>query len=524
MLICILAEKDTDMTILRNLILVVLFNSCCLAATAATPLHNVDGPNSLNAVMVLVGLNKNYRYASNGEMQTMLKSPACRLLKNAEVRKNNDIGLVMAHGIYATKDIISHAFVQLSDKLVFEKHGSSKSEPYQIVDLQAVLAEYEFDQNPACRQNQFDRTACRIGTDFYRCDNLEQFITNNKSKIRMNTLSYFRQLEKTEQKLQDYLASESLTKNKSFEILRDLQVVAHKMVNFPESNVVEENFIFNIIANRFVSIAGQLNAMGYRELHNSVWQWENQDKNIAAVFEAILKLQIQDDIDLVYSKVRAKFVSVYAPIVEAERNVKLSLVLNTDESNLSAGVSLYKDRAHIEMGSDLHRNSAMTPDAYLAMLCHEVGHVLGGKPYSQNTLKPSAQWVSNTPSSSEGQSDYFSSLICMKKVFADNMPTDFTEFSVTPRIKDLCVSQYSKVLDQNICQRSVKSGFELMFFISSIYDQFGPNAVMPRADMNLTEGRGLSVGQLYPSLQCRFDTILAGALNMTRPDCWFVSE
>ena len=302
---------------------------------------------------------------------------------------------------------------------------------------------------------------------------------------------------------------------------RDLQVLAYKIDNMPEAKNVEENLILKIIANRFVSIAGQLNAIGYKALRDVVWQWENQDKNIDEIYAAILKLQIQDDLDMVYTKARAKFLEVYGPMVEAQRQVKLNLALDKENTTTPAGVSLYADHAQIEIGSDFHRDPAMTPDAYLAMLCHEVGHVLGGKPYSENSLNSSPQWVSKIPSSSEGQSDYFSSLACMKKVFADSTPGTVTDFAVTPRVKGLCISQYPKILDQNICQRSVKSGFELMHFIASIYERFNSNGDIPTLAMDKPEERGLSWGRLYPSIQCRFDTILAGALNQPRPDCWF---
>ncbi len=509
------------MKLSRQLIPILILISSNLSA-AAVPFQNVNGPNCLNAAMTSVGLSKHYRYASNGEMQTMLNSPLCRRLANGEVRAVNDIGLILDNGPYAMKGIISHAFVHVSRDQVFEKHGYSRTDPYQVVNLQNVFAEYEVDQNPECRQNQFDRKTCRMGTDYYRCGNLEQFITSHPQEIRKYTIGFFRQLEKIEQKLQDSFASGEPSKNKQLEVARDLQVLARKMMNVPESDVVAENLFFNIIANRFVSIAEQLNATGYHELRNGVWAWENQIKNIGEIFEIISKVEIQDDLDLVYSKAGSKFLSIYGPIVKLQRNVPLNLVLDIEEPNMAAGVSLYKTEAHIGVGADLHRNPNITPDAYLAMLCHEVGHLLGGKPYSANTLKPSPQWVSNTPSSSEGQSDYFSSLACMKKVFAETTPATVADFAVTPKIKNLCERQYPKLLDQNICKRSINAGYDLMLYISSIYTSFGPVTDFLKLEMDASEGRGLSAKGMYPSLQCRFDTIVAGALNRKQPDCWFV--
>ena len=115
---------------------------------------------------------------------------------------------------------------------------------------------------------------------------LDTFIKEKKTQIRFHTLSFFRILEKIEFKLQDYLAhiQQVENKNKHLEIVRDLQSLAGKMLNIPKSTVTEENLMFKIIAHRFVSIAGQLNAVGYSDLRQGVWQWENEDKNILLGF------------------------------------------------------------------------------------------------------------------------------------------------------------------------------------------------------------------------------------------------
>lgn len=493
-------------------------------ALAVTPISfsNVDGPNCLNAAMVSVGLSKTSRYVSNGEMKTMLNSALCRRLKNMERRQVNDIGVIWDNGLHASKNIFSHAFVLMNDTEVYEKHGYGKTEPYQVVDFSTVMNEYDVTPNQVCRANQSNRFSCRMGTDFYRCRDLDTFVAEKKTQIRFYTLSFFQILEKIEFKLQDYLAhiQQAENKNKHLEIVRDLQGLASKMINVPESTITEENLILKIIAHRFVSIAGQLNAVGFSDFRQLVWQWENDDKNIGDVFEAVLKLEVEDEKDLVYANIRSKFFSIYAPIVKVERQVDLKVLLNKEMPLVAAGVSLYKENAVIEIGKDIHRQSAMTPDAYAAMLCHEVGHLLGGKPYSEITLKPTVQWVSSTPSSSEGQSDYFSAA-CLKNMFSAFKEFNVSEVAVSARIKNICAAKYSNVADENICLRSVKSGFDLMMYIASIYEQFGPDSNMPRPNMDLTEADGVSANTMYPTLQCRFDTYVAGALLQKQPGCWY---
>lgn len=474
----------------------------------------VDGPNSLNAVMVFTGLAKNYRYASSNELRTILNSPLCRNLSKTEARKNGDIGIIKDIRTQADKNIITHAFVLLDSGLAFHKNGGDKNSSYETLELSSILKNYSIFSES--KLNDFESV-------FYRCQNLEQFLTLKKSSIRRHTLTYFRELEKIESNLQDYLDNiESASyKNKYLEIEREVQILSGKMTNVSESTASEENLLVKIIASRLVSIAGQLSALNHPEFFNQVVQWENQDKNIEEIFEIFLNQDIQDDLDLLYAGIRKNFISIYGPIVKEARNVDLNVGVSTEYPTNAGGVSLYKNEARIEMGSDMHRNLAVSPDIYLAILCHEVGHILGGTPYSLNTLKPSSQWQSTTPSSSEGQSDFFSSLTCMKKVFASDTPTVPTSYNVSDRVKALCENKFETVLEQNICQRSAAAGFGVASYIISVYDSLSPGQPMAKISMDTPEKDGTSVGKLYPSLQCRFDTILAGALNQKRPGCWF---
>ncbi|CAB4149789.1 hypothetical protein UFOVP558_32 [uncultured Caudovirales phage] len=59
----------------------------------------------------------------------------------------------------------------------------------------------------------------------------------------------------------------------------------------------------------------------------------------------------------------------------------------------------------IDAFGGLARHPKMTKNAFIAVLCHELGHHIGGAP------KYRADWASN-----EGQSDYFATLRCMKKL------------------------------------------------------------------------------------------------------------
>jgi hypothetical protein len=116
----------------------------------------------------------------------------------------------------------------------------------------------------------------------------------------------------------------------------------------------------------------------------------------------------------------------------------------------------------------------MTPATFYLLLCHELGHFLGGPP-----LKSRDGW-----SSTEGQSDYFSSASCAKDLGMDE--TQFIDAALT---------------------------------LTSIYAEV-TNQAPPKLDAcDATVATRTNYG--YPGIQCRLDTLLAGWSEKSRPKCWF---
>lgn len=116
----------------------------------------------------------------------------------------------------------------------------------------------------------------------------------------------------------------------------------------------------------------------------------------------------------------------------------------------------------------------MTPATFYLLLCHELGHFLGGPP-----LKSRGGW-----SSTEGQSDYFSTASCAKDLGMDE--GQFIEAALT------LTSIYAEVTKQS----------------------------PPRLDA-CDESVATRTNYGYPNIQCRLDTLLAGWSETARPKCWF---
>lgn len=119
-------------------------------------------------------------------------------------------------------------------------------------------------------------------------------------------------------------------------------------------------------------------------------------------------------------------------------------------------------------------HSKMTASIFYLLLCHELGHFLGGPP-----LKSRNGW-----SSTEGQSDYYSTASCIKEMGLDE-----------------------------------RQFIDAVLGLTAIYAEV-TRQTAPRLDTcDNTVSTRTNYG--YPTIQCRLDTLIAGWYEIGRPKCWF---
>jgi hypothetical protein len=154
------------------------------------------------------------------------------------------------------------------------------------------------------------------------------------------------------------------------------------------------------------------------------------------------------------------------------------------------------------------RHPALTLDGYKAVICHEIGHFLGGEPRT-------AQGVS-----AEAQADYYAAESCLPYIWHEdpstNAPATDRNPTLPQAIVDRCNDAWSDDSRAQICQRSLRAGWTTLNMNASIREIEAPNFLTP----DTQEASATILG--YPSLQCRLDTFVAGATGMPRPHCWFV--
>lgn len=232
-----------------------------------------------------------------------------------------------------------------------------------------------------------------------------------------------------------------------------------------------------------------------------------------------------------------KVESIYAPIIDQEEGAEL-IVYKSWKSNT---VNAYADRSdskkwNITFYGGLARHPEITIDAFTLVVCHELGHHIGGAP-----KKTENKW-----SSAEGQADYFSTLKCLRKVFSTEDNEKIVSTLQMPEIvKEKCSLNFSNKNDQFLCMRSAMAGLATAKMLAALEYESRPLR-FETPDENISSSMQL----MHPAPQCRLDTYFMGAVcpvdhltnvddyNMNlgtcslrngdseglRPACWFKSR
>lgn len=168
-----------------------------------------------------------------------------------------------------------------------------------------------------------------------------------------------------------------------------------------------------------------------------------------------------------------------------------------------------KGYIEIEYGTEVHsKYPTMKEDTFTFILCHELGHTFAQKSMLRED---------GTRISPEGYSDYWSAGVCLKKIFRA-IPASHVVIP-DPIAQLNCDTTYKNDADRMVCYRIAEAGmdfgYQMYLFTKRIgYPETGFYA---KPDFNKKE---TAFFDNYPSLQCRTETILAGALCTTSENRW----
>jgi hypothetical protein len=181
-----------------------------------------------------------------------------------------------------------------------------------------------------------------------------------------------------------------------------------------------------------------------------------------------------------------------------EDNLKQIKIESNWENSFTVAYSSHRDNKWIiYVNGGMARATSMTPDAFRLLLCHEMGHLIGGAPFASEN-----RWAAV-----EGQADYFASSKCMKRVLEHKDNTTFLQTHPAPlEIQAKCQQSYANINQQEICIRTSLAGEALISAFAYMLNK--PNPSLLDHDSSVVNR---TIIDDYPSIQCRLDTIIAGA-------------
>lgn len=195
-----------------------------------------------------------------------------------------------------------------------------------------------------------------------------------------------------------------------------------------------------------------------------------------------------------FDAVLNKLKQIYDPIIrQYGGNLKINRLW--DDPTVNASANRQGGDYVINMYGGLARHEVITADGFALVACHEVGHHIGGVPrYSD----PQGRWASV-----EGQSDYFATTKCLRKLFMNDDNSSIVRGMNVPNdVKTKCQAQFSAQNDQDICIRIAMAGLSgASLFAGSNPPKFTtPDPAVVQTTF-----------ESHPQAQCRLDTYYNGA-------------
>jgi hypothetical protein len=199
-----------------------------------------------------------------------------------------------------------------------------------------------------------------------------------------------------------------------------------------------------------------------------------------------------------FNKVIEKIETIYSPIV-SNMGGNLKIARKWSDGTVNANASRSVGVWNVNMYGGLARHQTITEDGFALVLCHELGHQLGGAPKVAMFLN---RWASN-----EGQADYFAAIKCLRKTFLnDDNATIVTTLSAPELLINSCSQQHPNKEDKNICIRIGMAGVSVANLFAALRNSSPAKFETP--DTNVVS----KTNDAHPAYQCRLDTYFQGSL------------
>ncbi len=213
---------------------------------------------------------------------------------------------------------------------------------------------------------------------------------------------------------------------------------------------------------------------------------------------------LSDEFDNGYPEKRFDFVlrafgQFFGPQVE-KAGGHLRIVKDWNDGAVNAWGWKEGNAWFLEVPGGISRYSLINEEAFVSVLCHELGHLMGGAPTNGSSGTISV----------EGQADFYSVQKCFR-AFADKIapfyPLKIDMGGRDQEIQAVC----QRNQDAKLCESALLGALSLTGYYASIEDKPAPYLLQP--DLSVVS----STLEMHPSAQCRLDTMLASTLCPVSP-------
>jgi hypothetical protein len=189
---------------------------------------------------------------------------------------------------------------------------------------------------------------------------------------------------------------------------------------------------------------------------------------------------------------------VYQPIVKTMGG-NLVVKRNWTDGTVNAYADRNDGNWNLNMFGGLARAKETTIDGFLLVMCHELGHQIGGAPKFKD---PASAWAGV-----EGTADYWSTLKCARRVLQGQANLKaLPALNAPDSVRIACRASFSVTNDAAICIRTSMAGLALANLLATLGGEKTPDFATP--DKSVVT----STFEEHPAAQCRLDTYYAAAL------------
>lgn len=195
-----------------------------------------------------------------------------------------------------------------------------------------------------------------------------------------------------------------------------------------------------------------------------------------------------------------KIRAVYAPHIKSLKG-KLKLKADWKNDKLNARATQFFGSWIVEFTGGVARHPELTGDGMSLIICHELGHHLGGFPFDGGSP------IGGNWAATEGQSDYYSTHVCARKLWSSEKEINqtYAETASLP-VKEKCERLFQDQEERNLCYRIGMGSVSVAKTMAAIMGKPAPQIETP--DTTVRETTLLT----HPKIQCRLDTLFQGTI------------